>query len=571
MQELLTRLFSRPLIAAELIGASLLANLLALASPLFVIQVLNRYVAYGVDATLATLTAGVLIAVAMEFGFRQIRVALGRRAARTRDAELAALPFHRLTTAKIGALAAVPDGAKQEAAGAADTVRAAMSPANMGTLLDVPFALLFLAVLFLLSPLLAVIAAVFVGGLFALSLAVVASMKLPGRRLQAENGQRGALLATNLRAAETVRAFNLEAAAQRRWGEASQRVAHLAHMVAGRQALLQTLTHAGQALLSVAIIAAGAMQVVAGNLDVGALIGANLLAARALGPIIGLARLSEPLAKASRTLELVRDLARLPQERTQGTGLVEPLGRIELRDLAFVHPGAKGPLFERLALTLEPGQTLAVTGGNGAGKTTVAKLLLGLYEPSRGQILVDGVELAQVAPHWWRDKVAYLPQEPAFLPGTLADAVLDGLEAPDPARLDELLRRAGLKAFVDESRSGLLTQVERNGDNLSLGIRRRLALARALARPARVWVFDEPTEGLDQEGAALVYKALNEASDAGHTIVVCSHDPNILKGVDLLLDLAQKPVPVVRRLRGTAAPLAAAPSPLRPAAGEGAS
>lgn len=556
MRELLIRLFSRPLIAAELIAASLLANFLALASPLFVDQVLRRYVSYGVDATLATLTAGVLIAAAMEFGFRQIRIALAKRASRSRDAELAALPFHKLTTAKAGALAMVPDGAKHEAALTADTVRQAMSPTNLSTLLDVPFATLFLVVLSLLSPRLALIATAFVGSLFALSLAVVVSLRAPGQRLQSEAAGRSALLAANLRAAETVRAFNLGAGARARWAETSARFARQARDLAGRQAMLQSLSRFGQALLAVAIIAVGAMEVVDGRLEVGTLIAANILAARALGPFVAFAQMSEPLARASRALELVREFARLPQERDAGTGLVAVDGRIELRDLAFAHPGAKGPLFERLTLALEPGQTLVVSGGNGAGKTTFAKLMMALYDPVRGQILVDGVDLAQVAPAWWRGQVAYLPQEPAFLPGTLRDAVLDGSDAPDPSRFDDLMRQAGLKSFVDESPAGMMTMIERNGDNLSFGIRRRLALARALARSARVWIFDEPTEGLDQEGAGLVYQALNRAADAGNTLIVCSHDLNILKGADLVLDLTQKPVPVVRRLpRAASAPV----------------
>ncbi len=552
MREILGRLFSRPVILTELILASLVASILALASPLFVMLVLNRYVAYGVDTTLATLTLGVIIAIVLEFAFRQIRLVLVRRVNREPDAALANATFEAMTGARVAALDAVPEGARMEAATGADRIQAAASPQNVATLLDVPFALLFLGVLYLLSPVLALIASGFATAAFLLGAGALLRLKRPTARLQSAASGRGSLLAAAIGSAETVRAFDGVGQVRQRWREAVGAMAVLQGRIAGHNATVQSLLASTQVLLGTAIIAVGATQVVAGNLDTGALIGANILAARALATIQRFGALTLPLAQAGQARRLMRDIQALPQEPVEGAGIGDLKGQVEFRDVAFAHPGARSPLFETLTLSLEPGQVLAVTGSNGAGKSTLARLIMGLVEPVRGQILVDGIDLRQLAPAWWRRQVAYLPQEPRFLPGTIADNLRAYNPDLDDLTLGKLAMAAGLKDFIDQSPDGFLTQIRSGGNNLSLGIRRRLALARALAGESRMLVVDEPTEGLDRDGAALVYQAMNEATQRGATIVACSHDPNILKGADVIIDLNVKPRPNVTRTKRVA-------------------
>ena len=547
MKELLARLKSRPAIFSEMIAASLLANILALATPLFVIQVLNRYIAHGVDATLATLAIGTVIAILLEFGFRQVRLRLAANVNAPFNRELTNSAFAVLTGAKSAAGEAMAAGLRQQIVSGADTIQTTYAAPNVAALFDVPFVLIFVAVLFLLSPTLAVIAAVFLVVVFAVALMTMATLRAPTRDMLTTGGRRGTLIGAAITAADTVRAFNAQNFINQQWRNESALFQKLYRIVMGRQGVVQTLSISAQGLMSVAVIATGAVLVVQGRMDVGSMIGANILAARALGPLIKLAQMSESFVKARQSLALLHEFSKVPRERTEGSALGEYSGALEFQDLGFAHAGQRTPLFESMSLKLEPKALLVIAGSNGAGKTTLARLIVGLLEPTRGKILADGVDLAQIVPEWWRKQIVYLPQEPGFLNATIRDNLLTGNPDLDDGALNDLAHAAGLKSFIDQSPEGFDTPLTANGANLSLGVRRRLALARALATDGMLVVIDDPTEGLDTEGAQLVIETINKLAKRGRTIVVFSHDPQILAAAPQYVDLNSKPVPKLVR------------------------
>ena len=566
MKELLARLKSRPAIFSEMIAASLLANILALATPLFVIQVLNRYIAHGVDATLATLAIGTVIAILLEFGFRQVRLRLAASVNAPFNRELTNSAFAVLTGAKSAAGEAMAPGLRQQIVSGADTIQTTYAAPNVAALFDVPFVLIFVAVLFLLSPTLAVIVAVFLVAVFAVALMTMATLRAPTRDMLTSGGRRGTLIGAAITAADTVRAFNAQDFINRQWRDESALFQKLYRIVMGRQGVVQTLSISAQGLMSVAVIATGAVLVVQGRMDVGSMIGANILAARALGPLIKLAQMSESFVKARQSLALLHEFSKIPRERTEGSALGEYSGALEFQDLGFAHAGQRTPLFESMSLKLEPKALLVVAGSNGAGKTTLARLIVGLLEPTRGKILADGVDLAQIVPEWWRKQIVYLPQEPGFLNATIRDNLLAGNPDLDDGALNDLAHAAGLKSFIDQSPEGFDTPLTANGANLSLGVRRRLALARALATDGMLVVIDEPTEGLDTEGAQLVIETINKLAKRGRTIVVFSHNPQILAAAPQYVDLNSKPVPkLVRNKKDDKGPvpLEAVPTPAK--------
>jgi ATP-binding cassette subfamily C protein LapB len=566
MKELLARLKSRPAIFSEMIAASLLANILALATPLFVIQVLNRYIAHGVDATLATLAIGTVIAILLEFGFRQVRLRLAASVNAPFNREMTNSAFAVLTGAKSAAGEAMAPGLRQQIVSGADTIQTTYAAPNVAALFDVPFVLIFVAVLFLLSPTLAVIAAVFLVVVFAVALMTMATLRAPTRDMLTAGGRRGTLIGAAITAADTVRAFNAKDFINQQWRNESALFQKLYRIVMGRQGVVQTLSISAQGLMSVAVIATGAILVVQGRMDVGSMIGANILAARALGPLIKLAQMSESFVKARQSLALLHEFSKVPRERTEGSALGEYSGALEFQDLGFAHPGQRTPLFESMSLKLEPKALLVIAGSNGAGKTTLARLIVGLLEPTRGKILANGVDLAQIVPEWWRKQIVYLPQEPGFLNATIRDNLLAGTPDLDDGALNDLAHAAGLKSFIDQSPEGFDTPLTANGANLSLGVRRRLALARALATDGMLVVIDDPTEGLDTEGAQLVMETINKLAKRGRTIVVFSHNPQILAAAPQYVDLNSKPVPkLVRNKKDDKGPvpLEAVPTPAK--------
>ncbi|MEX0693441.1 MAG: ATP-binding cassette domain-containing protein [Rhodospirillales bacterium] len=543
MGEFFRRLKAKPGLTTEVITASFFANILALASPLFVIQVLNRYVGHGVDATLAALASGVLIAIALELGFRQARMKLARGLSAKKDDELSTGAFGILTTAESMALMSIPPGERREVIRGLELVENAYTPGNITAVIDVPFALLFALVLFLLSPPLALIAISFLVVIFVFAVISQRSLRGPTATLSGAQNEVSGLLNNANAAVDTARAFGGREILNKAWGKASERSRLLRALIAKRQALVQSVTQSAQALMSVFIYSVGAWLVVHGKLDIGMLIGANILSARALGPMIKFAQLGESFAKAENALAKVRDFASLPVETERGAKLSQFNGQIEFRDVSFAYPGANSPLFEGLSFKLPPGGIMVVTGSNGAGKSTLAKMAAGLLHPSRGQVLADGVDLKQLEPGWWRHQLIYLPQEPTFINASLRA----NLETANPEQNEETLNRiiheVGLGRFVDESPDGLDRMIANGGSNMALGQRRRLAFARALFVGGKLAVLDEPTESLDEEGTAFVYAALIDMARRGKTIIAFSRNPKIVSAATLILDLDVKPTP----------------------------
>lgn len=545
MRELLHRLSLRPGLSAELILASLFANVLALAPPIFVILVLNRYVAHGVDSTLMTLTIGVLIAVALEFAFRQVRNRLAKGISAGPDEQIALAGFGVLATAKAGALDRLPPGQQREIMNGIDNIRNAYGAANISTVLDLPFALLFLGVLYLLSPLLGLIATVFTIVSFIVGLILMSVIRVPTRKLIDTSRQTNLVTATAIQERDTLRAFNAGNFMSKAWQGQLTKVHELYRGIISRQGLLASISQSIVGLMSVTTMAVGAILVVRGELNVGALIGANILAARALQPISRFAQIGEIFLKAKQAKNLLSEFLKLPREPDTGSAKRDYTGSLELRDVGFAYQGATGPLFESLSVTISAGSICVINGSNGAGKTTLARLIMGIIEPNRGQILVDGLDLRQVRPEWWRRQVIYMPQEPGFLNATLQENLLVNAPETDMSRLNQIIDATGLRKFLDETPNGFDTLITDNGRKLAVGIRRRLALARALTTSGKLVLMDEPNEGLDSEGGRVVSTIVSSLHRQGHTIIATSHDPNIIKQAQIIIDLNAKPTPVV--------------------------
>ena len=525
--------------------ASLLINLLGLATSIYVILILNRYVGYGVDATLLTLTIGVLGAIVLEQMFRHLRLAFAHRLMETMAEGLAAQAVAALTRCRALELSQLAPGTRQEISSGIFTVRSVYSGPNLLSLLDAPFAILFVLAVLLLNGWLGLVSLAALGAVWGTQRRGEAQQRQRAAVVSGESGMGGAMVGAALTSADGVRAFNAGSFMQRLWQEHSSRLHVLSMVGYQRQELIQSTGSVAASVLTVAIYAVGAALVLAQKIDTGVLIGASILSTRALANVTRFVSLGDLLARAQSSVELLRRFAQLPQESQQGSALRQYLGRLSFSDAGFAFPGSGTPQFESLSLHLPQGTILAVTGPNGSGKTTFCRMLLGLLEPQRGQIMADGVNLRQLHPQWWRQQVCYLPQEPSFLPGTLRDNLLMANPQATEALLMAAVTHGGLRAFLDQSPRGLDTPMFDLGASLAVGIRRRIALARALLSEGPLVVFDEPTEGLDAEGVAAVYAVLNRLALAGRTIIIASADPGVLQAAQFVLDLGVKPTPSV--------------------------
>ncbi|MCF8108649.1 MAG: ATP-binding cassette domain-containing protein [Desulfohalobiaceae bacterium] len=551
MKELFRRLFRHPLPAAEILAATFFITLLTLALPLYVIQILNRYISYGFHGTLITLTTGMVLAILLQLGFRIIRTKMAEAVNQGPNDEISRQTLTILGRARYQALDQVPRARIQEMLNSVQLMQQSHDAQALNSVLDAPFSLLFVAAAYFLSPILAGIALAGIGVALAIGWITVRGSQKSAEALQQATLSHRSLNQSAIQALETVRVFEARSSLFRKWEDQLQIMGKLRRKLADTKERSQSLTQSGSVFMSVVLYAAGATIVVQGDLTIGALIGTNILAGRAYQ---NTARFMQTLYLLARAKEASQDLAqlqRLPLEPESGTALREFQGRLEFKDVAFAYPKSSAPLFESLNVQIQPGSVLIVIGGNGTGKTTLAKLLVGLLEPVRGNILADGVSLQQIAPAWWRRQLIYLPQEPSFINGTLRENLLFLNPELDEARLNEILVQTDLRGYLDRIPKGLDTEITESGKNLPLGIRRRLALARGLTTQGKLAVLDEPTEALDAAGAKAVYSIMNTLAGAGTSIIAFSNDPRIRKGGSMVLDLDQKPQPVLKRDHGS--------------------
>ncbi|MBF0140563.1 MAG: ATP-binding cassette domain-containing protein [Magnetococcales bacterium] len=560
MRELLLRLKAQPFIAMQILVVSLVINLLSLASSLFVIQVFNRYIGHGFPGTLWTLTLGVMLAILLEWLFRNARNHLMAAINDPRDRNLESRAFETLTQGHWELIHRIPPGMRLEVVREFETVAKTLSPVNSIAMIDLPFTLLFLIVIHLLSPMLAMVTAL----TGVLLLVLVQFNRLRARRdgpmlFQAASG-RNALIHSAAQGAETIRIFRGKEFFKKIWEERVLQIQRTKVRAELGTVTMQSVAQSLVASMSVAIIALGAGAVVTGELTTGALIGANLLAARAIQPILRYVSLAESLARIGQIMARFEQFREIPLESTQGVILPICRGGLSLKDLGFRYPKSPMPLFESLTFDLKPGESLGITGPNGSGKTTLIRMILGLVVPNRGQILVDGVAIRQLSSDWWRGRIVYLPQEPTFFSGSIRENILLGHSGIEDHTLRQILETSGMAGYVDHLPDGVETHLPDQGRHLSPGLRLRLALARALITDGPIMIFDEPTEHLDRQGKNNIFEILNRAREQRKTIVVVSQDPEILKGVHHLIDLESKPVPTIQSATGHAI---ATPSPLQ--------
>ncbi|MDO9712725.1 ATP-binding cassette domain-containing protein [Paracraurococcus lichenis] len=547
MKALLARLKRTRTGTAWLFAAAFLVNLLGLASSTYSIHVLNRYVAQGISGTLVALTSGVLLALLGELALRHARFRLAEDIVGDADRSLQTGLFGLLLTVRYDALSGLPPARRLEMMAGVIQAEAALGPGAIATLSDVPFSLLYLGVLFLLSPAIAAAAALCA---IAMCLYVLQAGKALTRPVQ-ESGSLSERL-TGLTAAanagaETLRMFGGGAALMARWSETLARRAGVAAGLARRQNADGALIYAIQALTGIAVIGIGAILVVTGGLTTGLVIGANLVAGRALAPLARAMQLVAGLRRAEAALANAARLSALPVEGGTGT-LPSVAGRITVQDVEWHDRDYPVALLSDLSFELPAGGVLAITGANGAGKSTLLQILLGLRQPHKGQVLVDGAALSQLSPAWWRSQVSYMPQEPWFFEGTLRDNMLAARPGAGASALRGALEGAGIARFVDTHPKGLELPLLSGGTNLSPGVRRQMALARALLVDGQIVVLDEPTEGLDRTAAEALYRCLIDLGRCGRTMIIVSHDPNVVRAAPWCLDLSAATPAMVRKL-----------------------
>ena len=543
MIEIFNRLKRNPSLFTKIIIASFFVNILALATPIYVIQVLQRYVAYGVNSTLVTLVVGILLVSLFEFFFRNIRHRMTREI-ETENTLLADRVMKKLVAIKSNYYSIQKNFRPDIITRNVNLVQSTFNASTTLILIDVPFVLIFLIALFLIHYQLGIIATLFILVPFIIlnfyknkidNLSNVATQLNYGTaRLHDSSSSRF----------ETVKYFNLINAVKKAWGSIIERTINTRENLEANKNILSSFMSSSTTLLTIIIIAWGAVLAVDGQISVGALIGANILGSRAIAPIIRLVQNIEPINKASISYDEITNFLKIPQEAQGGSEIRNFTGKIEIKDLHFQYPNSKVPIFEGLNCSVNPGELLVIKGSNGSGKSTLIKSIIRILEFNRGQIFYDSIEVNQLSLEWLRSNLIYLPQEPKFIDGTLLDNLL-GLTEIKKDKMNKILQSVDLLEFVNSDPQGIKMTMPNRGENLPFGIRKRIALARAMVVSGQISLLDEPTESMDERGRTALYNLINDMFRENKTVIISTQDENIIKKANILIDLDEKPSPRV--------------------------
>lgn len=539
------KLLRNPPLGAGLIAASFFISILGLASTVYMIQVLSRYIGFGMGSTLITLAVGTALAIAFEFSLRHLRLKLLEDEFQQFDCHSSNEAYNALLYGNGEYLERISKEGRSDILQSLSDLHKAHNAANFASLLDLPFGIIFVIALYFLSPLISLIAVIFIGLIFTLTFVFSHEHDKTQKKLSDSSGN-GIALMNGALDTQSVRAFNAQDFLKQRWTKFQSAQSKWRARLSWLQGSQQNINRTLQLGMSVAIVGTGAWLVVNGELAIGAMIGANILAARAMQPISHFASFRALMINAKSAEEKLKLITKLPRHPARSLIIKDYTGRITFEDVSFSYPNATTPLFENVNIDIAPGQTVAVVGSNATGKSTFAKMICGLLAPTRGKVLLDKTESRQISQEWWHQQLLYLPQEPSFFHATLKENLTILNPEISDEHLNMLIEQADLNVFIDSHKEGINMMLPSRGENLPIGIRRRMALVRAMTTNSQVGVFDEPLAGLDKSGKEAFNNVMNMMIRNGRTLFVFTHDADLIKGAQIIIDLNSKPTPDIR-------------------------
>ena len=512
----------------ELLVFSLFINLLALAAPVFTLQVYDRVVFHAGLSTLEGLAIGMVLVIAFDFALRQGRARLMSRVALKLDVELGRRLYDKLTGLPLRALEMRPTAYWQTLFRDAAEVRNLIGGPNAVLIVDLPFVVLALALILIIA-----VPIAWVMGLMLVAFLTLAwwSSHLVSRASRTERDSglgREALIAELVAGRTTVKALALADPLRARWENAH---ADVIEKSLSRGAKVDSFGNLGAGLTvfaTVAMTTVGALAILDQRMSIGALIAANMLSARVINPMNQLVAAWRNLALyRAAALRLATVFAAEDDRRESEVTHARPEGVLALEGVRFRFEGAKRPAIDGVGFTLRPGGLHGIVGRNGSGKTTLLKLMQGLYRPEEGRVLLDGADLTQFTRIEIARWIGYVPQETFLFRGTVRDNIAAGRpDAPDEAIL-EAAKLAGAHFFIVDLPDGYATDIGEAGARLSVGERRTIAIARVLIGDAPVLLLDEPTAGLDRPAEEQLRNLLANLARTRNVVVV-THSPIVL-------------------------------------------
>ncbi|WP_284180327.1 type I secretion system permease/ATPase [Rhabdaerophilum sp. SD176] len=513
---------------------SFFINLLVFVSPLYMLQIYDRVLASRNETTLVVLT---IIAAFLLFIYAILETLRSRilvRAGILFDERIATPIFDAIHRANLRN----PGGGHHQGLRDIDSVREFLTGAGLIALCDLPWVPIFVFACFLLHPWFGYIAIVGAVGILALTLinekttSNILGMASTSA-IQANNQAQSVL-----RNGEVLHAMGMLEALRSLWVTRHQSTLSWQAMASDRAGLLVAFTKFFRMFLQTAILGVGAYLAIHGVVSAGAMIAASIIIGRALAPIelvVGNWKGLVNARGAKARLEKLLDIAGAEEDRIP---LPRPEGRLEVENLVAGAPGGNKPILKGLTFAIEPGETLCVVGPSAAGKSSLVRVLTGIWPKANGTVRLDGAELSHWDPQALGQFVGYLPQDVELFAGSVAENIsrFRDVEADEIIAVAKL---AGCHDLIQGLAEGYNTQIGEGGAALSGGQRQRIALARALFGNPALVILDEPNSNLDSAGEEALLRAIQELKARGTTVILVTHKVNILTAADKVLVLTQ--------------------------------
>lgn len=522
---------------SEVLIASFLINVFALLSPLFVMNVYDRVVPNEAYETLWVLAIGLLIAYCFDFVMRGMRGYFLDVAGKQVDVILLANIFEQILGLRsevrprsVGSLA----NSLQEFEG----FRELMTSATVATIVDLPFAFMFLFVIWWVGGWVVVVPLVMIPLSIGLGLSLQPALAQRVRKVMMATTQKQALLIETLSGIETVKTLSAESRIQRHW---EQTVAEIGRQGLGAKLLSAVITNLSLLLQNSSVtlvVVVGVYQITAHNISVGALIACSLLVTRAMMPFSQVAALMTRYYQATSALRGIDNIMKLPVERPKGQNFVhrrQILGNIEFRNVSFAYPDQEIGALNDVSFKINAGERVGIIGRVGSGKSTLHKILLGLYQPSEGSVWIDGLDMKQMDPAEIRHCIGYVPQDVYLFFGSVRDNILMAGGFQDDDAMLRAAEAAGVMDFVGNHPKGLDMQIGERGERLSGGQRQSIAIARSLLTNPPLLLLDEPSNSLDNRSEELLKARLAKCLTPQHTVLLVTHRASLLSLVDRLI------------------------------------
>ncbi|MCW5635575.1 MAG: type I secretion system permease/ATPase [Rubrivivax sp.] len=519
--------------------AAFLSNLLMLVTGLATAVIYDKVIPHQAFVTLWAIATACALAIAFDLVARQLRAYLIDMAGRKVDLIVGSTLFRQTLGLRMEYR---PDsaGAYAHHLAQVELVREFFASATLAALSDLPFIVLFIAMAFVIGGPLGWVPALAVPTLLVIAWLIQGALRRAMTRHMRQTADLHGVLVEAVDGLEDLKAAGAQGRFLRRYEEATVAAAEAALRSRKISSWTMNLSSVSQQIVTVVMLVWGVWLIDAKLVTAGALIGAVMFATRAVAPLMSVVQLATRYQGARAAMRALDRVMNQPVDREEGKAYVprpELTGRIGLRDVGFAYPTPgfadrePGPrVLKGVTLAFQPGERVAVLGRIGSGKSTVLRLMAGLYQPTEGMVEVDGMDLRQIDPADYRARVGFVAQDPRLFNGTLRDNILLDRPTADPSRLADVARLTGLDRLVASHPQGWELPVGEAGALLSGGQRQLVALARCLVTRPQIVLMDEPTSSMDAQSEVAFLRQLKEAiGGAACTLVMVTHRPAVLE------------------------------------------